>query len=112
MFNYPYEKYQFYFGNNKVVAVSTYAGRRIRGIAKCDPKDNFDKEKGMKLAAARCNLRVAEKRKKNAARRLNEAREIFSQAEEYAFDMEDYYHDARFALNEAKAEVEKLLKEM
>lgn len=112
MFEYPYDKYQYYFGKNKVVAVSTYAGRKVRGVAKCDPNDTFDVEKGKKLAAARCNLRVAEKRKKNAARRLDEARDIFNQAEKYAFDMEDYYHDARFALNEAKAEVEELLKEM
>ena len=112
MFEYPYDKYQYYIGKNKVVAVSTYAGRRIRGVAKCDPKDTFDLEKGKKLAAARCNLRVAEKRRKNAARRLNEAREIFDQAEKYAFDMEDYFRDAKFAHIEAQKEVEDILKEM
>ena len=33
-----------YYTNNKdiVVALSTYAGKNVRGIAKCDPRDEFD----------------------------------------------------------------------
>ena len=53
-----------YYTNNKdvVVAVSSYAGKTVRGVAKCDPRDTFDIEKGKELAAARCNEKIAEKK--------------------------------------------------
>ena len=54
-----------YYTNNKdvVVAVSSYAGKTVRGVAKCDPRDTFDIEKGKELAAARCNEKIAYKSK-------------------------------------------------
>lgn len=56
-----------YFTNGKdtVVAVASYAGKRVRGVAKCSDKDEFDLAKGKKLAAARCNLKIAKMREKN-----------------------------------------------
>ena len=75
MFNYPIEKYQFYTTKNKVVAVSTYAGKTVRGIAKADPRDNFDLEAGKKLAAARCAARIAMKRKSRAQKEFDKARD-------------------------------------
>lgn len=56
-----------YFTNGKdtVVAVASYAGKRVRGIAKCNEMDEFDLAKGEKLAAARCNLKIAKMREKN-----------------------------------------------
>ena len=32
-------KYKYYTAGNKVIAVSTYAGKTVKGVAKCDPKD-------------------------------------------------------------------------
>ena len=56
-------KYSFYTdGKTKVIAVSTYAGKVVRGVAKCDVNDTFSLEKGKELAAARCNEQVAKKR--------------------------------------------------
>ena len=56
-------KYSFYTdGKTKVIAVSTYAGKAVRGVAKCDVKDTFSLEKGKELAAARCNEKIAKKR--------------------------------------------------
>ena len=56
-----------YFTNGKdtVVAVASYAGKRVRGVAKCSEMDEFDLAKGEKLAAARCNLKIAKMREKN-----------------------------------------------
>ena len=74
MFDYPIDKYQFYLARKingdpyRVVAVSTYEGRTVRGVAKCDPRDEFNIEKGKMLAAARCNAKVAQKRAKRAVR--------------------------------------------
>ena len=55
-------QYRFYDNGSKVVAVSSYAGRPVRGVAKCDPRDSFDIEKGRALAEARCDVKVAQKR--------------------------------------------------
>ena len=56
-----------YFTNGKdtVVAVASYAGKRVRGVAKCSEMDEFDLAKGERLAAARCNLKIAKMREKN-----------------------------------------------
>ena len=48
--NYSLDKYKFYEyndpkGKKTVSAVSTYAGRTVKGYAKCDPRDNFNIEK-------------------------------------------------------------------
>ena len=43
---YPFEKYRYYTAGNKIIAVSTYAGKTVRGIAKCAEGDTFDIEKG------------------------------------------------------------------
>ena len=53
-------------GNKVVVALSSFAGKTITGVARCAPEDTFDIDKGKKLAAARCNLKIAEKRMKYA----------------------------------------------
>ena len=66
MKEFPLERYRFFVVKNMVVAVSSFAGHRVRATAKADPRDKFDLEKGKRLAAARCNLKVAEKRKKHA----------------------------------------------
>lgn len=49
-----------------VVALSSFAGQTIRGVARCSDKDTFNIETGKKLAAARCSVKIAEKRMKRA----------------------------------------------
>lgn len=66
-------KYNFYTdGKTKVVAVSTYAGKVVRGVAKCDANDTFSLEKGKELAAARCNQKIAKKRLTRAENKRRE----------------------------------------
>ena len=60
-------KYRYYTnGENVVVAVASYKGRTIRGVAKCSEQDEFDLEVGKKLAAARCAMKIARERVKGA----------------------------------------------
>lgn len=70
---YPIEKYKFVVRparvdkngeahGPEVIAISHYAGQTIKGVAKCSPNDEFDLEYGKRLAAARCNQKVCEKR--------------------------------------------------
>ena len=112
MFEYPIEKYQFYYGPNSVIAVSTYEGRKVRGVAKCDPRDVFDADAGRELAAARCNQKIAVKRHKRATRELNKAMEAYKKAERHMYTMNNYYEDSKVAILQADRQVENLLSKM
>ena len=110
---YSLDKYKFYQfknenGGTTISAVSTYAGRTVKGYAKCDPRDEFDIEKGMKLAAARCNLKIAEKRKMRAGQKYIEASIAADNAVEYFDRMKAYFMDADDQVDEALAELKAL----
>ena len=68
--------YRIYETPNKVIAVSSFAGQTVRGVAKCNPADEFDPEKGTALAIARCDTKIAEKRMKRACSKVDEAKAI------------------------------------
>ena len=103
-----------FFTNNKdtVVAVSSYAQRPVRGVAKCSPEDTFDLTKGMAIAAARCNKKVAEKR---LNRSLNKYWGAYADLEvaKARFDkMCKYYTDSFEALKQANIDLEETLKNL
>ena len=58
----------------RVVAVSSFAGKPVKAHADCHPNDEFDAEKGTKLAIARCNYKVALKRQARADRKVRRGR--------------------------------------
>ena len=96
---YSLDKYKFYQykdknGKDTVAAASTYAGRTVKGYAKCDPKDQFSIEKGKELAAARCNAKIASKRAKRAESKVEEAKMLVDEALAYLADMTQYQADA------------------
>lgn len=101
---YPFEKYHYYVAGDKVIATSTYAGKTVRGIAKCAEGDTFDVEKGKRLAALRCAEKVAKKRLKRAMRQMHEATWTFEQARLRYKDMTDYYRDATKTFCDAQIE--------
>jgi hypothetical protein len=105
--NFPIEKYRYYVHGTDIIAVSTYAGKTVRGVAKCDPNDKFDAEKGKVLAAARCNDRVAQKRLKRAKRKLQEAMALLDAATEQVSKMRHYFEDA---VDEADRAIDNLIK--
>ena len=112
---YSLDKYKFYqFKNDKggmtIVALSTFAGRPVKGYAKCDPRDEFSIEKGKELAAARCNLKVAEKRKARATQKYKEASIAASEAHDFYGRMRQYFMDADDQVDEAKAAIDELIK--
>lgn len=89
------ENYKYYTdGNNKIVAVSSYAGKSVRGVAKCDPRDTFDIEKGKALAAARCSVRVAEKRNRRATHEFYKAVQALNAAQDRVDRMREYMEDS------------------
>lgn len=101
--------YRFYVSDhNKIVAVSTYAGKPVRGVAKCAPTDTFSLEDGKALAAARCNLKISEKRRNRAARKLEEAKRAMQEAQRHLEKMYHYFKDASVALGDARVEVNEI----
>lgn len=95
MYMYDINKYRYYSdGENKIVAVTTYAGKTVRGVAKCDPRDTFDMEKGKALAAARCSVRVADRRHKRAAREFLKALHNLELAQNRVDQMREYVRDS------------------
>lgn len=111
--SYPIEKYKYYVDNKgKVIAVSSYAGKTIRGVAKCDPKDEFSLEKGKRLAAARCALKIADKRVARANHKLAEAEDMLEIAYKRRDKMDDYVADAYDAKYGAEDALNMVLEEL
>lgn len=101
-------RYKFFVTDNKVVCVSTYAGKSVRGIAKCDPKDTFNLEGGKGLAQARVDYKIAEKRLKRALLKSAEATLTVEKARAYQARMRDYALESQQELEQAKANLAKL----
>lgn len=104
--------YKYYTTGNKVIAVSTFAGRPVKGIAKCNPVDTFDLEKGKQLAAARCNWKIAKKRLARATAKYSEARKEADAAVAYYDRMREYFMDSVDALDTATVDLCKLAEEL
>ena len=108
-------KYKYYnttdaSGRKVTIAVSTYEGKTVKGYAKCDVNDTYTSENGERLAAARCNERVARKRAKRAAKKLAEAKQNVMQAQAHLAKMVNYFEDSQEALIAASADVASILK--
>ena len=106
-------KYNFYTdGKTKVVAVSTYAGKVVRGVAKCDVNDTFSLEKGKKLAAARCNEKIAKKRLTRAENKRRETAKEYMKIMFAARKAIRYEEDSEKALIDAENIVASILETM
>lgn len=111
------DKYKFAFfkdenGKATVSARSTYAGKTVKGYAKCDPRDNYDVESGKALAAARCNAKIAEKRVARAQRQVAKAAQMVKDAQAYEAKMKAYLSDSIVEADDAEAHVADLLAKM
>lgn len=89
-----------------VVATSTYAGKTVRGVARCHPNDEFDMDKGIQLAVYRCNLKVADKRQARACRKVKEAKLALYEAQVFLDKMLDYRAQSVFDYLSAKDNLE------
>ena len=116
--NYPIEKYQIInhtskeYKTNEIIAMSTYAGKVVKGKAIQHENDVFDYETGKKLAIARCAAKIAIKRKNRAKRLFDEAKSQLNAALRYVNRMCDYYTDACAEVEETQAAVENILSEI
>ena len=89
--------------NVRIVAVSSFAGRPVKGYADLHPLDEFDLNYGKELAAARCAEKIAAKRCKRAYSKVDEARAQALAALDYLEKMIKYEADAEANYNVASA---------
>lgn len=118
---YPIEKYDFkvYESKNEdgtkssvVVALSTYCGKTVKGVAKCAETDPFDLEKGKKLAAARCDYKVCLKRMKRAkSKKFEAANQLETLTKQYV-DMTKYFDDSMVEVAESFKRLKSIEKEL
>jgi hypothetical protein len=102
-------RYNYCISNNKVVALGSFAGKPVRGIAKCDPADAFYIEDGKELAAARCEAKIAQKRVNYASIKYREALKHFEEAKNYLDQMTIYYENTKEASSEAQKSLKSIL---
>ena len=93
---YSADKYKIIVHGNEVIAISTYAGKTVKGVAKADPRDEFDESVGKKLAIARCAAKIAKKRQKRAERKVAEAQRQLDAAKAHYDKMAQYLADAKY----------------
>ena len=99
-------RYQTYLaGEKKIIVVSRYAGKVVRGVAKCAPDDAFDMQKGEKLARLRCDEKIAEKRVARSQAAYVEAVANLMAAQKRLNDMKEYMDDAAAEYADVQAEL-------
>lgn len=94
--------YKYIVLDDKVICLSTYGHKPVKGVAKCAPGDAFDPEYGRRLAKARCDVKVARKRYARACEKYDEADRKAVEAERYAEKMADYLDNSDEALYDAE----------
>lgn len=95
--------------NIRIVAVSSFAGKPVKGYADLHPKDEFDIEYGKALAAARCAEKIAAKRCKRAYTKVDEAKAQVAAAMAHLEKMIKYEADAEANYNIASYELAEVL---
>lgn len=90
----------------KVIVASSYAGKIVRGVAKCNENDTYKEETGIALATARCDVKIANKRVKRAmakydaaTKAVNDATAAWERAIKYLTNVEQEALNARKALS-------------
>ena len=95
----------------RIAAVSSFAGKPVKGYADCHPNDEFDREYGYALAAARCAEKIAAKRCNRAYNKVDEAKALVNAAMAHLQKMKQYEADAEASYNIASYELAAVLAE-
>jgi hypothetical protein len=103
-------KYKYVINEEKrtVVALSTFAGEVVRGVARCAPNDTWDIEAGKKLAEARCSAKIAHKRLRRAEELVKWAVDGFEYFTEQVEKYKKYETDSIEKVKTVTAQLAKL----
>lgn len=99
-------------GAGKIIVATTYCGKIVRGVAKCNPLDNYDYDFGVRLATARCDAKIALKREAKARERLALAQEACMKVLEEYHKAVEYDEYATEVCEEALAELQDIYLEL
>lgn len=87
-------RYQFFKNKNEIICVSSFAKKRVRGIAKCAECDEFDETIGRQLAQIRCDLKINEKRIKYRRKIWEAAKKASEKAYNHVVNTYNLYGEA------------------
>ena len=110
--SYKYYIYERKDGATVVIAVSSYAGRKVRGKAICSADDTFDEERGKQLARLRCAVKIDEKRKKSIVKEKSKLFEISAWVENEMRKSAAFEQKALEEADHNRAELQALLEVM
>ena len=99
-------QYTYHVTEDKVYCITKFAGKAIKGVAKCDPEDTFNLDTGKKLAQLRCIAKIAKKKHKIAIMKMEEARNKLHDATKYMITAEENYNDTFKKMCEVNLELE------
>ena len=108
---YSVDDYSYNIDGNTIEATSSYAGNPVVGRAKCHESDEYDVFRGKAIAAARCNLKIAERRFKRATAKVDKVNKEMLELSKKIQKAGSYYYDSLQNLKDAKAILESALKE-
>jgi hypothetical protein len=98
----------FHASNGKTIAESSFAGKKFRGVSKCNPEDLYSNDFGDNLAAYRSILKMSKYKNQLANKRLTErAEDLFKAIDRYA-EAFCFCRDSEYDLEIAKKELQKL----
>ena len=95
----------------RIAAVSSFAGKPVKGYADCHPNDEFDRQYGYALAAARCAEKIAARRCNRAYNKVDEAKALVNAAMAHLQKMMQYEADAEASYNIASYDLAAILAE-
>lgn len=102
----------YYYHDTDVIATTTYCGKPIRAVAKCNPEDEYDRQFGEDLALARLNLKVAKKRRARAAAKMEAAKKALNEARAFYNVMVSYNNASIDEVEDAESAIKFLMEQV
>ena len=104
-------RYTFYKQGNNVICVSHYAGKTVKGIAKCAPTDTYSDDFGKALSQLRCDIKVARKRYQAALDSYNSIDELYGYIKRDREDAEQWVLTCQNELNQLTQTYDTIIKD-
>ena len=101
----------YYYHDTDVIATTTYCGKPVRAVAKCNPEDEYDRQFGEALALARLNLKVAKKRRARSYEKMYAAADAHREALDFYYEMRNYNDAAIQKVKDAEAAIKFLMEQ-
>lgn len=102
----------YYYHDTDVIATTTYCGKSVRAVAKCNPEDEYDRQFGEALALARLNLKVAKKRRARSYEKMYAAADAHREALDFYYEMRNYNDAAIQEVKDAEAALKFIMEQV